>query len=302
MNTEGQDCGTEPTDAVELSSADRWILSLLQQVEQQVVDSFANYRLDLAAQAIYSFIWDEYCDWYLELSKPALNDDSSPEAVRRGTRRTLVQVLESILRLAHPIVPFITEEIWQRVAPLAGIENKSATIMHQPYPEGKSSAIDQAAVAEIDWVKQFILGVRKIRSGYNIDPRKALPVLLKNGSERDRLRLDSNNHYLASLGRVESVEWLGDKEAPESATALVGDMQLLIPMAGLIDKAAEQARLSKELEKKRAELERTEKKLANTGFVDKAPAAVVDKEKAKANDLRSAIQQLEGQLAKIIAL
>ncbi len=299
MNTEGQDCGQNGGE-VELSSADRWITSLLQQTEQQVIDNFAGYRLDLAAQGIYSFIWDEYCDWYLELSKPVLTNDDASDAAKRGTRQTLVRVLETILRLAHPIIPFITEEIWQRVAPLAGVEG--ATIMHQPYPAPEASGIDEAAVADIGWVKDFVLGVRKIRSGMNIDPRKALPVLLQNGSEQDQQRLEANRHYLASLGRVESIEWLGDSEGPESATALVGDMKLLIPMAGLIDKEAEQARLEKDLDKKRGDLERTEKKLGNASFVDKAPAAVVDKEKAKAEDLRSAITQLEEQLAKIAAL
>jgi valyl-tRNA synthetase len=299
MNTEEQDCGQGGGD-VELANADRWILSLLARAEQQVVDSVANYRLDLAAQTIYAFVWDEYCDWYLELSKPVLNDPEAGDAARRGTRQTLVRVLETILRLAHPIVPFITEEIWQRVAPLAGREGE--TIMQQPYPGGDAGAIDDKAGAEIEWVKQFVLGVRKIRSGMNIDPRKALPVLLQNGSDEDRLRLDNNRHYLGALGRVASIEWLGDREGPESATALVCDMKLLIPMAGLIDKAAEQARLDKELGKRRGELERTENKLNNTGFVDKAPAAVVDKEKTKADDLRTIIRQLEEQLAKIAAL
>jgi valyl-tRNA synthetase len=298
-NTEDQDCGQHGGE-VELSSADRWITSLLQQTERQVIDNFANYRLDLAAQGIYAFIWDEFCDWYVEFSKPVLNNDNASDAAKRGTRQTLVRVLETVLRLAHPIIPFITEEIWQRVAPLAGVEG--ATIMHQPYPASDASGIDEAAVADIGWVKDFVLGVRKIRSGMNIDPRKALPVLLQNGSEQDQQRLEANRHYLASLGRVESIEWLGDSEGPESATALVGDMKLLIPMAGLIDKEAEQARLEKELDKKRGDLERTEKKLGNASFVDKAPAAVVDKEKAKAEDLRSAISQLEKQLTKIAAL
>jgi len=299
MNTEGQDCGRDGGD-IELSGADRWILSLLQQTEQQVVDNFNGYRLDMAAQSIYAFIWDEYCDWYLELSKSVLNDDNAGAAAKRGTRQTLVRVLETILRLAHPIVPFITEEIWQRVAPLAGCQGD--TIMHQPYPAGDAALVDAEAMDEIDWVKQFILGVRKIRSGMNIDPRKPLPVLLQNGSDADQQRLDANRHYVTSLGRVESIEWLGDKDAPESATALIGEMKLLIPMAGLIDKEAEQARLGKELDKKRGDLERTEKKLGNASFVDKAPAAVVDKEKAKAEDLRSAITQLEEQLTKIAAL
>lgn len=299
MNTEGKDCGQSGGE-VELGGADRWILSLLQKTAAQVNENIQQYRLDLAAQAIYSFIWDEYCDWYLELSKPVLNDPEAGEAAQRGTRRTLVQVLETVLRLAHPLIPFITEEIWQRVAPLAGVEGE--TIMHAPYPLADDALVDAAAENEMEWVKQFVLGVRKIRSGMNIDPRKPLPVLLQNGSENDRRRLDRNRHYIVSLGRVESITWLGGEDAPESATALIGDMKLLIPMAGLIDKEAEQARLDRELEKKRAELERTEKKLANPNFVDKAPAAVVDKEKRKAEELGSAIAQLQEQLRKIAAL
>ena len=299
MNTEDRDCG-QTGGETELSSADRWILSLLQQTEQQVIDNVESYRLDLAAQAIYAFIWDEYCDWYLELSKAVLTNDTSSEAALRGTRQTLVRVLETVLRLAHPIIPFITEEIWQRVAPLAGV--KGETIMRQPYPQADEALIDEAAMAEIDWVKQFVLGVRKIRSGMNIDPRKSLPVLLQNGSDSDRQRLDANRDFITSLGRVESIEWLGEQDGPESATALVGEMKVLIPMAGLIDKEAEQARLNKELERKRNELERTEKKLGNANFVDKAPAAVVEKEKAKLEEARTTIRQLEEQLEKIAKL
>ncbi|HHJ16793.1 MAG TPA: valine--tRNA ligase [Gammaproteobacteria bacterium] len=299
MNTEDKDCGQRGGDT-ELSSADRWILSLLQQTEQQVIDNVQGYRLDLAAQAIYAFIWDEYCDWYLELSKAILASDNAGEAALRGTRRTLVRVLETVLRLAHPIIPFITEEIWQRVAPLAGIEGE--TIMRQQYPQPDVALIDKDAMAEIDWVKQFVLGVRKIRSGMNIDPRKPLPVLLQNGSDNDRQRLDANRDFVTSLARVESIAWLGDGEAPESATALIGEMKLLIPMAGLIDKEAEQARLTKELDRKRNELDRTGKKLGNPSFVEKAPAAVVDKEKAKAEDMKAAIRQLEEQLLKIAKL
>ncbi len=299
MNTEDKDCGQQGGDT-ELSSADRWILSLLQQTEQQVIENINHYRLDLAAQAIYAFIWDEYCDWYLELSKAVLTDENTGVAAQRGTRQTLVRVLETVLRLAHPIIPFITEEIWQRIAPLAGVEGE--TIMLQPYPEPDETLIDATAVTEIDWVKQFVLGVRKIRSGMNIDPRKPLPVLLQNGSESDQQRLEANRNFVASLARVESIEWLGDREGPESATALVGEMKVLIPMAGLIDKDAEQARLNKELERKRNELERTEKKLGNASFVDKAPAAVVEKEKAKLEDIRTTIRQLEEQLEKIARL
>jgi valyl-tRNA synthetase len=300
MNTEDRDCGQKGGD-VQLSAADRWITSLLQKTEQEVTRGIENYRFDLAAQAIYTFIWDEYCDWYLELSKPVLTNPDSPEAALRGARRTLVQVMETVLRLIHPLTPYISEEIWQRMAPLAGVEGD--TIMRQPYPAADPDMIDHEAISEVEWVKSFIVGVRKIRSGMNIDPRKMLPVLLQGGSTKSRDLLDNNLHYIISVGRVESATWLNDDdEAPESSTALVNDMKLLIPLAGLIDKAAEVARLAKELERKNGELERCENKLSNSSFVDKAPAAVVEKEQAKASELRNVIDSLLEQQQKIQSL
>ena len=299
MNTEDKDCGTDNSE-VELSSADRWIVSRMQETMQTMTHAIQHYRLDHAAQAIYSFVWDEYCDWYLELSKPVLTNPDSSEAALRGTRQTLVQVLESLLRLAHPLIPYITEEIWQRVAPLAG--HTGDTIMLRPYPESNETLIDASACSEMEWVKSFVLGVRKIRSGQNIDPRKLLPVLLQNGSEIDAQRLKDNRHYVESLARVESIIWLEDEETPESATALIGEMKLLIPLAGIIDKDVELARITKELERTRTDLERTQKKLTNSSFVDKAPAVVVDKEKAKAADLQIALDKLEEQRQRIAAL
>ena len=300
MNTEGRDCG-QSGHVIELNAADRWISSLLHDTVREVTGSIDNYRFDLAAQAIYSFIWDEYCDWYLELSKPVLNDPDSPEAAQRGTRRTLVSVMETLLRLVHPVMPFITEEIWQRMAPLAGIAGR--TIMQQSYPAPDERTYDRNAIDEIEWVKAFIIGVRKIRSGMNIDPRKPLPVILQNGSPLDRARLSGNLHYLVAVGRVASVDWLApDETAPESATALLGEMKLLIPLYGLIDKEAELVRLSKELDRKVNELEHCKRKLANAGFIDKAPPAVVEKETARAAELRSAINSLEEQQQRILSL
>ena len=300
MNTEGKDCGQHGGDVL-LSAADRWIISLLQKTEQEVIKGIENYRFDLAAQAIYTFIWDEYCDWYLELSKPVLTNPENPEAALRGTRMTLVRVMETVLRLIHPLTPYISEEIWQRMAPLAGIEGD--TIMRQPYPAADPDRIDPDAINEIEWIKSFIIGVRKIRSGMNIDPRKMLPVLLQGGSPENKDRLVNNLHFIISVGRVESATWLNDDDqAPESSTALVGDMKLLIPLAGLIDKAAEVARLAKELERKNSELERCENKLSNSSFVDKAPVAVVEKEQAKASGLRNVIKSLLEQQQKIQSL
>jgi valyl-tRNA synthetase len=300
LNTEGKDCGQQG-DVVMLNAADNWIISQLQQTIREVTAAIEGYRFDLAAQAIYTFIWDEYCDWYLELSKPVLTDPESSIDALRGTRRTLVRVMETVLRLVHPLAPFISEEIWQRMAPLAGVSGR--TIMRQPYPIADPSLVDAGACEEIDWVKSVIAGVRKIRSGMNIDPRKPLPVMLQNGSAADRDRLENNRHYLENIGRIEAITWLdtGD-QAAESATALVGEMKLLIPLSGLIDKDAEIARLAKELENRSKELQRCEQKLANAGFLDKAPAAIVAKEQARASSLKQAISDLEEQKRKIESL
>ncbi len=300
MNTEQHDCGQSGGE-MELSMADRWILSRLQSTIDTVTEATAGYRFDHAAKAIYEFTWNEYCDWYLELSKPVLTSDSASEAAKRGTRHTLVTVLETLLRLAHPIMPYITEEIWQRIAPLAGARGE--TIMTQPYPTRDDSRSDSAAVDEMEWVMQFILGIRKIKGEMNIAPSKPLPVLLQNADAEDQARLTRNRHYLDFLARLESATLLAsDEEAPESAMALVGGMKLLIPMAGLIDKAAELARLEKELGKLKDNITRLEGKLNNPKFVDKAPEAVVQKERDKLANEIAALEKLEQQFKKIQAL
>jgi valyl-tRNA synthetase len=297
MNTENQDNGL--TGNIELSQADLWITSRLNQVIEQVQSDIRHYRLDLVAQAIYEFTWNEYCDWYLELAKVSLQSDN--EALQRGTRKTLLQVLEQILRLAHPLIPFITEEIWQRVAPLTGVEGD--TIMLQPYPESDQEQINPTAVEEIQWVMDFILGIRRIRGEMNIAPGKPLKVLLKNGTEKDRNFLENSQQYLIKLGRLESINWLDDNDQePESAIALVDELRILIPMAGLIDKAAELARLDKEIQKIQKELPRIEGKLNNPKFINKAPAEVIEKEKEKLNRLTTNLKNLEEQRSKINAL
>jgi valyl-tRNA synthetase len=297
MNTEEQDCG-QTGGNIELSAADRWILSRLQETTQAAENAIKSYRLDHMAHAIYEFTWNEYCDWYLELSKTILFDDTASEEVKRGTRFTLVHVLETILRLAHPTMPYITEEIWQRIAPLAGIE--APTIMLQNYPEYNASLFDQSAIDEVEWIKNFIIGIRQIRSGMDIKPGKLLPVLLQNGNDSDKALFETHENYLKKLAKLESITWLnaGD-DAPESATALVGEMKLLIPMAGLIDKDAELKRLNKETEKLVKPIKALEGKLANPGFTDKAPEAVVQKEKDKLADMKTALVNLEEQKTKI---
>jgi len=306
MNTEGEEFAigpartgySPPTAEIERSAADRWILSRLQKTKKAVAGAIESYRFDYAAQAIYEFTWNEYCDWYLELSKPILTDAKASAAAKRGTRRTLVRVLETLLRLAHPIMPFITEEIWQKAAPLAGVNGE--TIMHQPYPSYRQALVNEQAEQEMEWVKQFILGIRKIKGEMNIAPGKPLPVLLQHASEKDLQCLETNRFYLDFLARLESVGVLqaGD-DAPESATALVGDMKVLIPMAGLIDKAAEMGRLEREIAKIDSDLERMRNKLANASFVERAPAAVVQKERDKLAMQESSKAKLEEQLEKI---
>ena len=298
MNTEEQDNGL--TDApCTYTQVDRWIISRLNQVTAITSNAIDNYRFDLAAQAIYEFTWNEYCDWYLELAKISLQSDDV--TLQRATRKTLLTVLESILRLAHPIMPFITEEIWQRVAPLAGIQAES--IMLQPYPVADNSHIDNSAIAEINWVMNFILGVRRIRGEMNIAPSKPLPVLLQNGSIIDQSYLSNSSVYLQRLGRLESITWLSnDDTTPESAIALVGELKILIPIAGLIDKDAELIRLDKEIQKIKNDLPRIQGKLSNPTFINKAPAEVIDKENAKLTDLLSNLHNLEQQQIKIGAL
>ncbi len=293
MNTENQDCGQHGGD-VELSLADRWIISRLQQCEARVADAVKIYRFDLMAQAIYEFTWNEYCDWYLELAKPVLTSTATRAPAQRGTRRTLVRVLEAMLRLVHPLMPFISEEIWQRVAPLAG--KTGATIMLQPYPAAETALIDHDSLREIEWVQEFVLGVRKIRSGMNIAPSKTLPVLLQNGSDADLKRLDNTRALLMSLARIEHITWLDNTATPpEAAIALVGDTKILIPLAGLIDKQAELDRLTREIEKLQGMLSRSENKLGNPGFAERAPADVVAKEQQRVDEMRSSLQQLNEQ-------
>ena len=292
MNTEGQDTGVD-NDEVELSLADRWIISQLQIAEKEVGAAIEAYRFDHAAQGIYEFIWNSYCDWYLELSKPVLNSESASDAAKRGTRRTLVRVLEATLRMAHPFMPFITEEIWQTIAPLAGVNGE--TIMRQPYPIADENKVDHAAVTEMEWVMQFITGIRSIRSQMNIAPKKTLPVLLKDASESDRAILSSNQQFLSRLANLESIEIL-EGAAPAAATALVGKMEILIPLEGLIDKEAEINRLNKEMAKLDKVIKQSSGKLSNENYVAKAPAEVVAKEKEKLAELKQSYALLEQQL------
>jgi valyl-tRNA synthetase len=299
-NTDGQDTGVNG-EPVDLSPVDRWIISALQRCEQDVTRHLDAFRFDMAAQALYEFIWDEYCAWYLELVKPVLWDENAPIERQRGTRRTLVRVLEVILRLAHPFMPFITEEIWQRIKALAGKDG--ATLMLQPWPVAAEERIDAAAEADIEWVKQLMLGVRQIRGEMKISMAKRIDIIVQNAAASDLRRLADFEPLLNKLAKLESVRVLAaGEEAPMSATALVGEMQVLVPMAGLIDKDAELARLDKEIARLQGEVQRVGGKLANEGFVAKAPAEVLDKERAKLAEAEQALSKLVEQRGKIAAL
>ena len=260
---------------------------------QTVNLAFGDYRFDLAAAAIYEFTWNEYCDWYLEFSKPVLTADAPADA-KQATRHTLVHVLETLLRLAHPIIPFITEEIWQRLAPLAG--DTAPTLMQKDYPHYDANQVDPTVETEMRWIMDFILGVRNIRGEMNLSPAKPLSVLLQYGGEQDRQRVTQHQVFLRTLARLSAIHWLSNEEkAPPAAAALIGGVHLFIPMAGLIDIAAEQKRLDKEIERLRKDLDRTCAKLDNPSFIDRAPAEIVTQERARFRQMGEALAKLEAQ-------
>jgi len=286
---------------IDLGAVDRWILSELQKTIESVNFAMDTFRFDLAAKAIYEFVWDEYCDWYLELCKPRLAEAEAGEARLRGIRHTLLSVLETTLRLAHPSIPFLTEEIWQQIP--VSIRGEGKTVMLEMFPEPDNTLIDESAVADIDWLKQVVTGTRNIRGEMNISFSTPLPVKFHNGNDADKSRLDRYGSLLNFLIRAESFEWLeADDEVPVAATHLVADMQVLVPMSGLIDKEAELARLEKEIGRKQKDRERAEQKINSPDFVEKAPKDVVQKERDKLSDLIAALSQLEEQKQRVASL
>jgi valyl-tRNA synthetase len=298
MNVEGRPLAA-PGDGP-LSAPDRWIRSRLGKALATVHAEFAGYRFDLAARALYEFTWNEYCDWYLELTKPLLQEGDADPAAQAATRRNLVEVLEALLRALHPLMPFISEELWQRVAPAAGVAGP--TIMCQPYPAAGAFPADEAAEAELAWLQGFVLGIRQIRGEMDIPPSRPLPVLLENASAEDRRRLDTHRHYLAQLARLGEISLLDGAAAPVAAMALLGGTRILVPMAGLIDVATERERLGKALARAEAEVARVKTKLANRQFADNAPAAVVAKERDKLAAAEQDVAQLQGQLGRLAQL
>lgn len=301
------------------SLIDQWIQSILQETIQEARKALEEYRFDLFAKIIYEFTWNEYCDWYLELSKPILTNPGS-QALARGTRHTLVTVLETLLRLIHPVMPFITEEIWQEVSaillkpspapsahplPQAGEGNLSRpkSIMQQAYPEYNSSHINQEACTEIQWIKDIVIGIRTIRAEMRIAPGRLIPLLLHKGNQQDRERITQHQSFLTKLGKLASIEWLDTSTTPPPAAShLVDTLELLIPLHDLIDKDAEIMRINREITKLEKDLQAANTRLANPSYSEKAPPDVVAKEREKVRVMQNALTQLQEQYTKINTL
>ncbi len=297
MNIDGMD----PDSSGERSIIDQWILSKCHTLVREVEFALATYRFDIFAAKIYEFAWHEYCDWYVELSKSVLWDDTVTQDIKNGTRRTLVEVLDALLRISHPVIPFITETLWQEVAPRLG--QPRGSIMVQAYPAPDDYPANTTAEAQIDWLKSVITAVRNIRGEADIKPKQEVPLLFQGGDENDRKLAAATDAMLKRLANAGSVNWLDEQaEAPPHALALVGDLKVMVPLAGLIDVEAEATRLEKEIEKHKQDLNRVDAKLLNENFVSKAPADVVAKEKAKRDDLQGRLTTLEDQLKKLDTL
>ncbi|MBI6339581.1 valine--tRNA ligase [Proteus sp. LHD240705] len=298
MNTEDQDCGYQGGEMT-FSLADRWILAEFNNTVKAYREALDNYRFDIAAGILYEFTWNQFCDWYLELSKPAVHKGN--DAQKRAARHTLIEVLEGLLRLAHPIIPFITETIWQRVKEVKGIEGE--TIMLQAFPEFDASLVDEAALNDLEWIKEVIVAVRNIRAEMNIAPGKPLEVILRGADDNAKRRVSDNIGFLKAMGRLADIRPLAEgEEAPLSVNKLVNGAELLIPMAGFIDKDAELARLDKELEKVEKDITTLDSKLSNDGFVSRAPEAVVAKERERLATCLSAKEKLIAQKISIASL
>ena len=284
-----------------LSIADQWISSRFEQTALSIEESMKNYRFDLAAQALQEFIWNEYCDWYVELSKPVLWDEENSPLEAQATRWMLLNIMEKSLRLLHPFMPYITEEIWQRIAPLLSIQGES--IMLQSYPQPDEANVDQNAEQSIEWIKGIIVAIRNIRGEMDISPAKAIPVFLNKGTESDQAKLEEYRPYLEKLAKLESIQWLNPgEEVPAAATQLHGEIEILVPMAGLIDVDAERARLEKEIAKLETGMKSVSAKLNNKKFMDNAPEAVIAKERGKAQQMSGALTALQEKLEELMTL
>jgi valyl-tRNA synthetase len=306
MNCEGQDCGLmEHTKAqcqpggsahgyMRFSQADRWIASLLQKVEAEVAQGFADYRLDQVAAALYEFVWNEYCDWYLEIAKVQLQ--AGDEAQQRATRRTLIRTLEAILRLAHPLIPFITEELWQKVAPVAGLPGPSVSVA--PYPQAQPQKIDAQAIADIDKLKGLVDACRNLRGEMGVSPATRLPLYTL--GESDFLR--SNASVLQALAKLSEVRLFDEESSWQAAAqsapvAVVGGARMCLFVE--VDVAAEKLRLSKEAARLDGEIAKAQGKLSNQAFVAKAPPAVIDQEKKRLEAFSGTLAKIRSQLERL---
>ncbi|MFZ5492606.1 MAG: valine--tRNA ligase [Pseudomonadota bacterium] len=297
MNTENAEGMTDGERRV--GPAERWIEARLAATVADIDQAIADYRLDYVASALYQFVWEDYCDWYIELAKPVLNDVAADPALARGVRHTLLRVLETLLRVAHPLIPFITEEIWQQVAPRAGV--RGDTVMHAAWPTAADFSVDAQAVADIEWLKDGIRAVRNLRSELNLPPGQPVPLLLS-GDAVARARLAPHEGLLQRLARLSSLAWIDAAGAPQAAVALVGDLTVRLPLAGLVDAGAEVERLGKEIAKLEQAISRAEAKLANPAFVDKAPADVVATERARLAEFADQLATLGAQRERMVAL
>ena len=311
--TDGAAAKLDAEIAFEFSVADRWIRSRLGETLRAADQGFAEYRLDFVATALYEFTWYEFCDWYLELTKPVLQSETSSAAARRAALQTLLEVLEALLRALHPLMPFITEEIWQRVAPMTRDSNTPlvlgtapdniSSIVAAAWPNAASYPRDLEAEQVVKWLQSIILGVRQIRGEMDISPAKRMPLLLANVSAQDQRWLDAHGGDLKRLAMLASLECLPQGSAePQSAMALVGEMRILVPMAGLIDPVAETERLGKRLAKVQSDIGKLDSKLCNESFVRNAPPDVVATDRARAEELRATAGSLTAQLVKVRSL
>jgi valyl-tRNA synthetase len=312
MNTEGFSASGVPTPTTD---AERWILDRLQQLLKEVEAQFAAYRFDLASQAMYEFVWNEVCDWFLELSKPALQ--GSDAAAIASTRHTLLYVIEQSLRVLHPLIPFVTEEIWSHVAPKLGLAGNggaastgspgganqaTASISVQSYPTFNAALTDARAAADIEWLKSAITALRSIRSQLGVPPGKAVPLLLAANAgstvaPADRARIERHAAGLKFLAKLESIDWV-QGEPPAAAAAVLGELTLLVPLAGLVDLDAERARLDKEIKRVEGEIGKCHGKLSSETFVANAPAAVVEQERKRLAEWTTMIEGLKANRAR----